>query len=488
MTEYKQLPVSVLGDFAIVSEKQADQFLCEEREMFSARIVVLDDDPTGTQTVHDVPVYTDWTRETLAAAFEDGAPLFFILTNSRSFSREETTLVHKEIACALSDAARKTGVDFLLISRGDSTLRGHYPLETEILKETLESYSDLRFDGEIICPYFKEGGRFTIGNVHYVHEGEFLTPAGATEFAGDKTFGYQSSHLGEYVEEKSCGKYRKEDCIYISLEDLRAQHYDAVTDQLLQASGFQKIIVNAVDDCDVKVFSVCWLRAMKSGKRFMARSAAGLVKAIGNISPKPLLSREELVDSTFPAGGLIIVGSHVRKTCMQLNALKASVQPFAFLEFHVADYFTEGNLERETQDVLARTENLLKTGQTVVIYTSRELLIPDTVNKDAILKFSVNISEALTSIVHLLECKPKFIIAKGGITSSDVATKGLGIKKARVMGQIRKGIPVWMTGAESKFPDTPYIIFPGNVGEIDTLKEIAEELSRSSELRQEEIL
>lgn len=482
MTEYKQLPVSVLGDFEIASEGQAEQFICEERETFSARIVVLDDDPTGTQTVHDVPVYTDWTRETLTSAFEDGAPLFFILTNSRSFSRDETTLVHKQIACALSDAAEKTGVEFLLISRGDSTLRGHYPLETEILKETLESHSNLKFDGEIICPYFKEGGRFTIGNVHYVREGEFLTPAGTTEFAEDKTFGYSSSHLGEYVEEKSCGKYRKEDCIYISLEDLRTQHYDAITDQLLHASDFQKIIVNAIDECDVKVFSVCWLRALKAGKHFMARSAAGLVKAIGNISSKPLLSRDELVDNTSPAGGLIIIGSHVRKTCMQLDALKNSDQPFSFLEFHVANYFTDGNLERETQDVLKRAESLLKTGQTVVIYTSRELLIPDTADKEAILKLSVHISEALTNIVHLLECKPKFIVAKGGITSSDVATKGLRIKKARVMGQIRKGIPVWMTGTESKFPDTPYIIFPGNVGEINTLKEIAEELSRSPKL------
>ena len=89
---------------------------------------------------------------------------------------------------------------------------------------------------------------------------------------------------------------------------------------------------------------------------------------------------------------------------------------------------------------------------------------------------SVHISDALTSIIRLLTVKPRFIIAKGGITSSDVGTKGLLVKKALVMGQIKKGIPVWLTGAESKFPDTPYIIFPGNVGEVNTLREIVEEL------------
>ena len=65
---------------------------------------------------------------------------------------------------------------------------------------------------------------------------------------------------------------------------------------------------------------------------------------------------------------------------------------------------------------------------------------------------------------------------KGGITSSDVGTKALAVKKARVLGQIQPGIPVWQTGAESRFPGTPYVIFPGNVGEDGTLKAAAEVL------------
>ena len=62
-----------------------------------------------------------------------------------------------------------------------------------------------------------------------------------------------------------------------------------------------------------------------------------------------------------------------------------------------------------------------------------------------------------------------------------MAVKALAIKKAAVMGQIQPGIPVWMTGSESKFPGMPYVIFPGNVGGEDTLKKVVETLSRDSE-------
>ena len=89
---------------------------------------------------------------------------------------------------------------------------------------------------------------------------------------------------------------------------------------------------------------------------------------------------------------------------------------------------------------------------------------------------SVKISNALTSIVKNLNVHPKFLIAKGGITSSDVGTKGLGVKKALVLGQVAAGVPVWKIGAESKFPGMSYIIFPGNVGDVDTLKKIVEML------------
>ena len=476
MKNLEKLDISVLNSYPTPDESAVDQLLSEEFRDFNKKVVVLDDDPTGTQTVHDVPVFTDWTQATFENGLKDEHSMFFILTNSRSFSKDETIAVHTDIAKNLAAAGRACAQDFLLISRGDSTLRGHFPLETEVLKNTLEHEGDIRYDGEIICPFFMEGGRFTLNNIHYVKEGNDLIPAGMTEFAKDKSFGYNASHLGEYVEEKSLGTYKAADCTYISLKQLRGCDYDDITAQLMAASDYSKIIVNAIDYIDIKVFMICWLRAMKAGKNYIVRSAAPLTRVAGNISPAPLLTKIDLIEDGTKEGGLVIIGSHVKKTSDQLDALMASDKNFTFLEFFVERYFTDGSLDREVERVLTIAQSYIQLGKTVVIYTSRQLLVPDTADKDQILKLSVNISDALTSIVRLLSLKPKFIIAKGGITSSDVATKGLGIKKARVMGQIKKGIPVWLSGPESKFPGTPYIIFPGNVGDVTTLREIVEEL------------
>ena len=88
-------------------------------------IVVLDDDPTGTQTVYDTPVLTEWSTSSVLAEFEAGLPLFYILTNSRSMTADEAASVNCEIAASLLAAREATGRDYTVISRSDSTLRGH---------------------------------------------------------------------------------------------------------------------------------------------------------------------------------------------------------------------------------------------------------------------------------------------------------------------------------------------------------------------------
>ena len=92
------------------------------------KIVVLDDDPTGVQTVSGVSVYTDWSLDSIREGFAEREELFFILTNSRSFTQDETVRVHREISSRLVQVSKETGLDFLVICRGDSTLRGHYPV------------------------------------------------------------------------------------------------------------------------------------------------------------------------------------------------------------------------------------------------------------------------------------------------------------------------------------------------------------------------
>ena len=342
----------VLANFPQVDEEKLNAALAAEAAASNRKIIVLDDDPTGVQTVHDIYVYTDWTVESLRKGFAAPEKLFFILTNSRGFTVAETTKAHREIAENTAKVAREFGMDYLIISRGDSTLRGHYPLETDLLREVTEAENGYKMDGDILCPYFREGGRFTLDNVHYVRYGAELVPCGQTEFAKDETFGYHASNLCEYIEEKTGGKVRAGDVTCISLESLRAMDFDGIEAQLLAVHDYGHVIVNAVADCDVKVFAVALYRAMAKGRHFTIRSAAALVKAIGNISDQPLLTREKMVTQKSKAGGIIVVGSHTKKTTAQLEELK-KVQGIEFIEMDSDKVLVPGELEKEAAAIVA---------------------------------------------------------------------------------------------------------------------------------------
>ena len=448
-----------------------DRLLHEQYERFDRKIIVLDDDPTGSQTVHDIYVYTDWTQETLDEAFASEDKLFYILTNSRSFTAPQTEAVHRDIAKVIRSASEKTGKDFIVISRSDSTLRGHFPLETEVLRDALGK----EIDGEILCPFSPEGGRFTIGDVHYVKQGDALVPAAETEFARDATFGYTKSDLKEYVEEKTGGAYKAADVVSISLEELRAQDVDTVAEKLFSVHDFGKIVVNSETYDDLKVFCYALYLAMGEGRSFMFRSAAGLVKTLGCVDTKPYLTRDDLVTDAKDKGGLILIGSHMKKTTAQLEELK-KVPGIDFIEFDSDLVLRPGAFEAEIGRVQTRIDADIDAGVTACVYTRRKVLLLENDTKEAALLRSVAISDAVQSFAANLKTKPAFIIAKGGITSSDVGVKALRAKKALVLGQAAAGIPVWRTGLESRFPGLSYIIFPGNVGSETTLREIAEEL------------
>lgn len=465
-----------LTSYKKIDETHIDALLKKEIEANNKKIVVLDDDPTGVQTVHDISVYTNWEKDSIRQGFEEENNLFYVLTNSRGFTVEQTTKAHNEIAAVVDEAAKETGKEYIFISRSDSTLRGHFPLETEILKENYEKNTGKTIDGEILCPFFKEGGRFTLDNVHYVKYGDELVPANETEFAKDKTFGYTAKTMPEYVEEKTKGAYHSSDVICISLEDIRNVNIDKIEAQLAGVKDFNKIIVNAADYVDVKVFCVALYRAMAKGKVFMFRTAAAIVKVMGGVSDQPLLTRKQMVVKETDNGGIVVVGSHTDKTTKQVECLK-ELTDIEFIELDATLVKDDAAFEAEVQRCLAKEEACIQAGKTVCCYTTRALITADTGDKEDELRLSVKISDAVQSLVGRLGITPSFVIAKGGITSSDVGTKALAVKKANVLGQIRPGIPVWQTGEESKFPMTPYIIFPGNVGEITTLKEAVEVLT-----------
>ena len=466
------ISAGILNNFKDIDESYLDKLLNDEIEKNNKKIVVLDDDPTGVQTVHDVSVYTDWSKERIKSGFEEKNKLFYILTNSRGFTIEQTIKAHKEIANTIAEVGRELNKEYIIISRSDSTLRGHYPLETKLLKD-IENQNGKKIDGEILCPFFKEGGRFTINNIHYVKYDNKLVPAGETEFAKDKTFGYTSSNMCEYIEEKTNGEFKKENVTCISLDDIRSLNFDKIEKQLSEVNDFNKVVVNAIDYCDIKVFCIALYRAMAKGKTYMFRTAAAIVKVIGGITNQPLLTKEKMIVKDNKNGGIVVVGSHTKKTTSQLESLK-EVDGIEFIEFNSDLVLDEMKFEQEIKRVVSLSEKFISEGTTVVTYTKRKLLVVENDSKEDALIRSVKISDAVQSLVGRLTVEPSFVIAKGGITSSDVGTKALAVKKANVMGQIKPGIPVWQTGDESKFPKTPYVIFPGNVGEISTLKEAVE--------------
>ena len=434
-------------------------------------VVALDDDPTGVQTVHDTAVLAGWSREALADELRRPDPLFFVLTNSRSLPEAGAAALNREIAGNLLAASRDTGKPFAVVSRSDSTLRGHFPVETDALAGALGGV-----DGVLLCPAFFEGGRVTAGNVHFVREGERLVPAAETEFARDATFGYRARSLPQWVEEKSGGRTRAGDVAAIALEDIRRGGPRRVADLLRTVRGGQPVVVNALEYSDLWVVVLGLLRAEAEGKRFLYRSGASFVRARAGIGARPLLTREELLGpgARTPARGVVVVGSHVRRTSEQLEGL-LKVDAVVGIEVGVAALLMgQGGFERETERVRRFADEVAASGTTPVIFTSRRVERPAGMDELAVARI---VSDALVSIVQGIAARPDFVIGKGGITSSDIGTRGLGAERAVVLGQVRPGVPVWRLGPESRFPGMPYVVFPGNVGDRETLAGIVQELA-----------
>lgn len=423
-------------------------------------LVVLDDDPTGTQTVHDVSVLTVWDVESLAAMLGSGATCFYILTNSRSLPAADAERLNREIGTNLRIASERTGRALAVTSRSDSTLRGHFPGEVRALESALGA----EFDAWLLVPFFLEGGRFTVDDVHYVAEGSCFIPAAETPYARDAAFGYQNSNLRAWVEEKTGGQVRADEVVSISLETIR-RGPEQVCEQLMAMPRGSIGVVNALTYRDMESFVAGLLRAEAAGKRYLYRTAASFVRVRAGIEARPLLSAHDLA---LPAkgGGLFVVGSYVPKTTAQLEMLLTHTD-IAAIEIQASLLVDETSAEGEIQRVAATVNRLLEAGRDVVVYTSRALVRGS--DPAHSLHLGSRVSQGLIDVVRRLTVQPRYLVAKGGITSSDVATQGLGVQRATVAGQILPGVPVWVLGEESRFPGAAYVVFPGNVGNENSL-------------------
>ncbi|GMQ11556.1 hypothetical protein CsSME_00054150 [Camellia sinensis var. sinensis] len=334
-------------------------------------------------------------------------------------------------------------------------------------------------DAWIICPFFLQGGRYTIDDVHYVADSERLVPAGDTEFAKDAAFGYKSSNLREWVEEKTGGRTQASSVASISIQLLRKGGPNAVCEHLCSLRKGSTCIVNAASDRDMAVFAAGMIQAELKGKRFLCRTAASFVSARIGIIPKAPILPEDLGINKGRSGGLIVVGSYVPKTTKQVEELKSKCgHMLRTIEISVDKLAMKSIEEREEE--INRTAEManvfLKACKDTLIMTSRELITGKTPAESLEINFKV--SSALVEIVRKITTSPRYILAKGGITSSDLATKALEAKRAKIVGQALAGVPLWQLGPESRHPGVPYIVFPGNVGDSNALAEVVKSWAR----------
>ena len=425
------------------------------------KIIVLDDDPTGSQTVHSCLLLTQWDEQTLRLGLVDASPIMFVLTNTRSLTPEAAAQVTREVCRNLKVAIKAENVqDFMIVSRSDSTLRGHYPIETDAIAEELGD-----FDAHFLVPAFFEGGRFTKSSVHYLVVNGVPTPVHETEFAKDSVFGYQHSYLPDYVEEKTKGKIPAAKVERFLLGDIRA----GSRQRLARLHNNQCAVVDAENQADLNQFAADILAIAATGKRFLFRSAASLLTALTKLPPQPIPAEEMSKYMRSPKAGVAIVGSHVQKTTEQLeNLLKApNTVP---VEIDVSRLLTDTVTQSEIlkQEALTQVQQAHDAGKTAVVFTSRkELEFADIASR---LAFGQSVSALLMAIVQGLPTDIGFLISKGGITSNDVLSTGLNLPTARLLGQILAGCSVVRTPEDHpRFPDLPVVLFPGNVGDANAL-------------------
>ncbi|MFB6275515.1 MAG: four-carbon acid sugar kinase family protein [Halothece sp.] len=433
------------------------------------KIIALDDDPTGSQTVHSCLLLMQWDVETLRLGLQDEASIFFVLTNTRALSAEEASQRTREVCQNLKSAiAQENITDFLVVSRSDSTLRGHYPIETDIIAEELGP-----FDAHFLVPAFFEGGRITRDSIHYIVSEEGEIPVHQTEFAKDSVFGYSHSYLPDYVEEKTQGSIKADAVERFTLNDLR----QGTKNRLLQLKNNQCAAVDGETQSDLDAFANDVLAATQEGKRFLFRSAASLLTSLAQLGKQPIPAEEMGKYDATSNPGVVLVGSHVQKSTAQLYALLEE-DTVTGIEVDVKTLRDCPNQkDQQLTQILNQINTAYQQKQTPVIYTSREEL--QFSNTQERLNFGFQVSSFLMDIVKGLPNEISFLISKGGITSNDVLSVGLQLQSARLLGQILPGCSLVRTPeTHPQFPSLPVVLFPGNVGDNKGLVTVYRRLNK----------
>jgi uncharacterized protein YgbK (DUF1537 family) len=428
------------------------------------KIVVIDDDPTGSQAVHSCPLLLRWDHPTLLAGLRDPSPLLFLLANTRAMGAAAAAARVREICRALKPALAEAGVSrWLVVSRGDSTLRGHFPLEVEVINQELGPV-----DATLLVPAFVEGGRTTVEGVHLLH-GE---PVHCSPFASDARFGYATSFLPAWIEAKSGGRIPAGSVGRIGLAELEPGQAAALATRLAGLAGNQLLVADAERPEHLSALGAV-VRAVVPPRRLLVQSAASFLKGLADLPPQPLTPSALTELRRGGAPGAVLVGSHVPLSDRQLEALLAE-PACAGVELPVARLLAElrgrghgHELELELTAAMVRHHGA---GRTPVLFTSRGF--QPCRDGEERRKLGLALAGLMARVARALPISLSHLISKGGTTTQTLLSEGLELASVRLEGQLMPGLSLLRLPVDHpRFPDLPLLTFPGNLGADDTLRQ-----------------
>lgn len=406
--------------------------------MSELKTVVLDDDPTGTQSASGVAVLLRTDRSHIAEAVR-GNRSVYVQTNSRALPEPEAVELVEHIRRTVQETA---GAPVRFVLRGDSTLRGHVFAESDVFATP---------DGVLLfVPAFPAGGRTTRGGVHYVRLGDRELPAGETEFARDPVFGYRSSALADYVAEKG-------DRVGVPVDLEQVRESGGVARALLEAPAGSVVVPDAVTEQDVDLIHTGLREAEQAGRAVVVRCGAPLAARCADAVSPGLLT----TPIQRPAGPVLVVcGSHTEAATAQLAELAGRTGEPVVLSTETAI----DDPERAADEVVGPLRQQLGGG--VAVLSSERVRAAG----HGTLDHGRQVMTGLTTAVRRLAGAVSVVVAKGGITSAEVATSGLGADSAVVRGQVLPGVSIYDLAPDG----LPYAVVPGNVGSPTTLVEVLE--------------
>ncbi len=438
------------------------------------KFVVIDDDPTGSQTVQDCLLLLKWDCSTLVKGFESKSNLFFILANTRSLSENDAKFTIEEI-CKNIKAVIASQVyedEIIFISRGDSTLRGHNFLEPSALNSCLGP-----FDATFHIPAFIEGKRLTINGSHFVDQ----TPINQTIFARDKIFGYETSNVKNLLFQQSKSQINIEDIQNLLLSDieiLNDEENNIVFKKLKNLNKNKHVIVDVENYSQLNKFALV-MKKLNKQKKFLFRSAASFISSISEKKSIPKVEtffsnlRIRNKDKSF-LPGLIIIGSYVELSTLQLKNL-LEISNCNPIELDVFEFFQITSSENNNKQRNLFKNKFLKVirfsfekGKTPVLFTSRKFM---SLEYSEQFNFYNSLSCFIAELVADLKYEIGYLISKGGITTNIILSNGLNADYVYLEGQILTGISV-VTCKLKNDEKLPIVTHPGNIGTKDSLLKI----------------